>query len=133
MILRGRGEDRPDRNVIYRQSIRLQCLFQIVSGKAYDAARPQNLSGFGYGQIRLTEMNSGRAGKVRPPLPVQAASLTGDGLNIAQSDIDQLVSVDREGWRNNLKSQSDYFDTFGDRLPAGIKEEHKSLANRLKA
>jgi phosphoenolpyruvate carboxykinase (GTP) len=59
--------------------------------------------------------------------------LIGDGLNIAQSDIDQLVSVDREGWRNNLKSQSDYFDTFGDRLPAGIKEEHKSLANRLKA
>jgi GTP-dependent phosphoenolpyruvate carboxykinase len=43
------------------------------------------------------------------------------------------VSVDRDSWRNNLKSQSDYFDTFGDRLPAGIKEEHKSLANRLKA
>jgi phosphoenolpyruvate carboxykinase (GTP) len=63
----------------------------------------------------------------------KSSALTGDGLNIAQSDIDQLVSVDREGWRNNLKSQSDYFDTFGDRLPAGIKEEHKSLANRLKA
>ncbi|HJX09893.1 MAG TPA: phosphoenolpyruvate carboxykinase (GTP) [Candidatus Binatia bacterium] len=63
----------------------------------------------------------------------KASSLSGDGLNIAQSDLDQLVSVDREGWKNNLKSQSDYFDTFGDRLPPGIKEEHKSLANRLKA
>jgi phosphoenolpyruvate carboxykinase (GTP) len=63
----------------------------------------------------------------------KAASLAGDGLNIAQSDIDQLVSVDREGWKQNLKSQGDYFNTFGDHLPEGIKEEHKSLANRLKA
>ncbi|MBI2531942.1 MAG: phosphoenolpyruvate carboxykinase (GTP), partial [Deltaproteobacteria bacterium] len=63
----------------------------------------------------------------------KAASLTGEGLNIAQSDLDQLVAFDSEGWKNNLKSQSDFFATFGDRLPAGIKEEHKSLANRLKA
>jgi len=32
-----------------------------------------------------------------------------------------------------LKSQGNYFDTFGDHLPEGIKEEHKALANRLKA
>jgi GTP-dependent phosphoenolpyruvate carboxykinase len=44
-----------------------------------------------------------------------------------------LVAVDREGWRSNLKSQGEYFEKFGDRLPAGIKEEHKALADRLKA
>jgi GTP-dependent phosphoenolpyruvate carboxykinase len=43
-----------------------------------------------------------------------------------------LVSVDREAWKNNLKSQSDFFDTFGDHLPTGMKEEHKALGNRLK-
>jgi len=43
------------------------------------------------------------------------------------------VSVDRDGWKSNLKSQGEYFDTFGDHLPAGIKEEHKALASRLKA
>jgi phosphoenolpyruvate carboxykinase (GTP) len=63
----------------------------------------------------------------------KAASLAGDGLNIAQSDLNQLVAIDREGWKQNLKSQGDYFDTFGDHLPEGIKEEHKALANRLKA
>jgi phosphoenolpyruvate carboxykinase (GTP) len=62
----------------------------------------------------------------------KAASLIGEGMDIAKSDIDQLVSVDREAWTNNLKSQSDFFDTFGDHLPAGMKEEHRSLANRLK-
>jgi phosphoenolpyruvate carboxykinase (GTP) len=63
----------------------------------------------------------------------KAASLSGDGLKISKADVDQLVSVDREAWKNNLKSQSDFFDTFGDHLPAGMKEEHQSLANRLKS
>ena len=62
----------------------------------------------------------------------KASSLSGEGLEVSKSDVDQLVAVDREGWKNNLKSQGDFFDTFGDHLPAGIKEEHKALANRLK-
>ena len=62
----------------------------------------------------------------------KASSLSGEGLKISKSDLDQLIAVDREAWKNNLKSQSDFFDTFGDHLPAGIKEEHGLLANRLK-
>jgi len=61
----------------------------------------------------------------------KASSLSGEGLKVSKADVDQLVSVDREAWKNNLKSQSDFFDTFGDHLPAGIKEEHTALANRL--
>ncbi len=61
------------------------------------------------------------------------SALNGGGLNVSKDDINQLVAIDREGWKNNLKSQGDYFDTFGDHLPAGIKEEHKALAKRLKA
>jgi phosphoenolpyruvate carboxykinase (GTP) len=63
----------------------------------------------------------------------KASSLSGEGLEISKADLDQLVAVDREAWKNNLKSQSDFFDTFGEHLPAGIKEEHKALALRLKA
>ncbi|HEX9662892.1 MAG TPA: phosphoenolpyruvate carboxykinase (GTP), partial [Candidatus Binatia bacterium] len=62
----------------------------------------------------------------------KASSLSGPGLEISKSDVDQLVAVDREAWKTNLKSQSSFFDTFGDHLPAGLKEEHSSLANRLK-
>jgi phosphoenolpyruvate carboxykinase (GTP) len=61
------------------------------------------------------------------------SSLNGDGLKVSKSDLKQLVKVDRDGWKNNLKSQSEYFDKFGDHLPAGIKEEHNALAARLKA
>jgi phosphoenolpyruvate carboxykinase (GTP) len=58
-------------------------------------------------------------------------ALNGEGLNVSQADLERLVAVDRVAWRNNLKSQSDFFDTFGDHLPAGIREEHRALAERL--
>jgi phosphoenolpyruvate carboxykinase (GTP) len=62
----------------------------------------------------------------------KAASLNGDDLKISKSDLNQLVAVEREGWKNNLKGQAEFFEKFGDRLPAGIKEEHDALARRLK-
>jgi phosphoenolpyruvate carboxykinase (GTP) len=63
----------------------------------------------------------------------KASALNGDGLKISPSDLNQLVAIDREGWKNNLKGQSEFFEKFGDRLPAGIRDEHKALERRLKA
>jgi phosphoenolpyruvate carboxykinase (GTP) len=63
----------------------------------------------------------------------KASSLNGQGLKISQGDLNQLVAVDRDAWKQNLKSQGEYFDKFGDHLPAGIKEEYKALGERLKA
>jgi phosphoenolpyruvate carboxykinase (GTP) len=63
----------------------------------------------------------------------KASALNGDGLEISPSDLNQLVAIDREGWKNNLKGQSEFFEKFGDRLPAGIRDEHKALERRLKA
>jgi phosphoenolpyruvate carboxykinase (GTP) len=63
----------------------------------------------------------------------KASALSGDGLKISKSDLNHLVAIDRDGWKSNLKSQGEYFDTFGDHLPMGIKEEHNALAGRLKA
>jgi phosphoenolpyruvate carboxykinase (GTP) len=60
------------------------------------------------------------------------SSLNG-GLGISQADLEQLLEVDREGWSANLRSQSEFFDKFGDHLPRGIREEHDALARRLKA
>ena len=60
------------------------------------------------------------------------SSLNGGGLKISASDFERLLAVDRDGWKNNLKGQMEFFDNFGDRLPAGIKEEHAALGRRLK-
>jgi phosphoenolpyruvate carboxykinase (GTP) len=81
----------------------------------------------------ITERCKGNGQATETPIGYvpKASSLTGEGLEISKADIDQLVAVDREAWKNNLKSQSDFFDTFGDHLPAGIQEEHKALTDRL--
>jgi phosphoenolpyruvate carboxykinase (GTP) len=63
----------------------------------------------------------------------KSSSLSGEGLKVSASDLKKLVAIDRDGWKANLKSQGDYFEKFGDHLPAGIKEEHHALADRLKA
>jgi len=81
----------------------------------------------------ITERCKGNGQATETPIGYvpKASSLSGEGIEISKADVDQLVAVDREAWKNNLKSQSDFFDTFGDHLPAGIKEEHKALAGRL--
>jgi phosphoenolpyruvate carboxykinase (GTP) len=61
------------------------------------------------------------------------STLNGDSLRISKADLQQLVAVDKEGWRNNLKSQREFFEKFGDRLPAAIKEEHDALDQRLRS
>jgi phosphoenolpyruvate carboxykinase (GTP) len=77
--------------------------------------------------------NSGAAEETPIGYVPKVSALNGSGSKVSQSDLQQLVAIDREGWKSNLKSQGEYFDTYGDHLPAGIKEEHKALANRLKA
>ena len=59
----------------------------------------------------------------------KASSLNGEGLECLQIRSRTVGDCRPRGWKNNLKSQGDYFDNFGDHLPAGIKEEHKALAS----
>jgi phosphoenolpyruvate carboxykinase (GTP) len=63
----------------------------------------------------------------------KTSSFNGDGLRISKSDLQRLLTVDKEGWKGNLKSQAEFFEKFGDRLPAGIKQEHAAFEQRLRA
>jgi len=65
-------------------------------------------------------------------LPTPSA-LGSKGLAVAKGALAELLAVDREGWRTTLRNQAEFFAKFGDRLPAGIREEHEALAHRLKA
>ena len=53
------------------------------------------------------------------------------GLTICCNDMKELLSVDREGWENELADISQYYEKFGDRLPAALKRELESLRSRL--
>jgi len=53
-----------------------------------------------------------------------------EGLDLSDAAMDELLKVDATEWQEAVRRQTDYFTTFGDRLPAGIRAEHAELAKR---
>ena len=53
------------------------------------------------------------------------------GLNICCNDMKELLSVDKEGWKNELADISQYYEKFGSRLPGALKKELEALRSRL--
>ena len=54
-----------------------------------------------------------------------------DGLEMQAGTLEELLSVNRADWQNEVASQRKFFEQFGARLPDEIKHEHDQLAQRL--
>jgi phosphoenolpyruvate carboxykinase (GTP) len=54
-----------------------------------------------------------------------------DGLDVAADDLEELLTVDVAGWREELGLIADHFASFGDRLPAELDAELAALRDRL--
>ena len=63
----------------------------------------------------------------------EAEDINVEGLNLDKETLEQLLSVDKAVWKEEVESQKEFFKKFGDRLPAGIKEELEKLEARLNA
>jgi len=63
----------------------------------------------------------------------EAEDLDIKGLNIKSADLDELLSVDVEGWKAEVPSIKDHFAQFGSHLPAELNAEVHSLEQRLNA
>ena len=75
----------------------------------------------------------GGTGAVESPiglLPAKGA-LDLDGLGLDEAAAEKLFALDVEGWKAALRSQSEFLDRFGARMPDGIRAEHKALEARL--
>jgi phosphoenolpyruvate carboxykinase (GTP) len=59
-------------------------------------------------------------------------ALTLDGLDISRTTMKQLLSVDPSEWSEEYAGIGEFFQAFGDRLPAEIREEHARLGERLR-
>jgi phosphoenolpyruvate carboxykinase (GTP) len=53
------------------------------------------------------------------------------GLNISDSDMNELLKVDTNEWLKEVESIKKHYAQFGDRLPQGLKDELVNLENRL--
>ncbi|MCB0329999.1 MAG: phosphoenolpyruvate carboxykinase (GTP) [Bdellovibrionales bacterium] len=76
----------------------------------------------------------GTADGVDSPLGVQPKSngIPLDGINITQEQMDELLSVSREDWEQELASQADFLASIGPKLPKEIMSEHEALKSRVR-
>jgi phosphoenolpyruvate carboxykinase (GTP) len=63
----------------------------------------------------------------------EVADLDTTGLNIKGAQVDELLSVDVEGWLAEVPSIKEHFAHFGSHLPEGLNLEVKALEDRLQA
>ncbi len=81
----------------------------------------------------IVERLDGTADGVTTPIGVLPTrdALDLDGLEVSDRDLDLLLSVDREVWKQEAALMPDYFGQFGDHLPQAIADEQASLVRRL--
>jgi phosphoenolpyruvate carboxykinase (GTP) len=63
-------------------------------------------------------------------LPTQDA-LDLSGLEIPEADLRTLLTVDIEGWKKELEGLAEYYDQFGDHLPAALRKRLQIIQERL--
>ena len=55
------------------------------------------------------------------------------GLDLTPAAAEALLTVDIEGWTRELPLIAKHFEKFGAKLPQGLKDELKSLEQRLQS
>ncbi len=60
-----------------------------------------------------------------------ASDIDTTGLDMSAEDLDALLSVDKEAWKEDVENIKEYFAQFGDRLPADIKHQLEVLDGNL--
>jgi phosphoenolpyruvate carboxykinase (GTP) len=76
---------------------------------------------------------AGTAQAVETPighLPTKDA-LDLSGLNLAPAVVDELLSVNREDWKNECNGVAEFFGKFGGRMPSELGMEREKLIKRL--
>ncbi len=83
----------------------------------------------------IVERLNGQADAVKSPighLPTREALDTG-GLDLAEADLDTLLSVDTQVWKQEAALVPEHFETFGDHLPKALWDEYHDLVRRLES
>ena len=54
-----------------------------------------------------------------------------EGLDLSDEVVTELLSIDKDAWKEDLANQREFFAQFGDRLPKEIKDSMDELEKRL--
>ena len=53
------------------------------------------------------------------------------GLDITKGAMDELFSIDKNSWKDEIKDIEKFYSGFGDRIPAELSSELKKLKGSL--
>ncbi|MCM2389221.1 phosphoenolpyruvate carboxykinase (GTP) [Streptomyces albipurpureus] len=81
----------------------------------------------------IVERLDGKAEGVQTPIGIlpTAEALDTDGLKLAADELDFLLKVDTEVWREEAALIPEHLNTFGDHTPKGLWDEYHALVARL--
>ncbi|MFC8435543.1 phosphoenolpyruvate carboxykinase (GTP) [Streptomyces sp. NPDC057253] len=81
----------------------------------------------------IVERLEGKAEGVQTPIGVlpTPAALDTKGLELAESDLEFLLTVDKEVWREEASLIPEHLNTFGDHTPKELWDEYRALVERL--
>ncbi|MEU8970816.1 phosphoenolpyruvate carboxykinase (GTP) [Streptomyces monashensis] len=81
----------------------------------------------------IVDRLDGRAEGVETPIGVLPAkgALDTDGLELSESDLDFLLTVDKEVWREEAALVPEHLNTFGDHTPKELWDQYRALVERL--
>lgn len=54
------------------------------------------------------------------------------GVELSEGELSEILSIDKDYWEDDVKSQREFFDKFGDKLPQEISNQLNALEARLK-
>jgi phosphoenolpyruvate carboxykinase (GTP) len=66
-----------------------------------------------------------------PPLGEGGIDTT--GLDVTDADMQELLTVDADGWKRQLPQLTEHYARFGDKLPSRLRQELDGLEQRLGA
>ncbi|MFF7334655.1 phosphoenolpyruvate carboxykinase (GTP) [Streptomyces sp. NPDC090306] len=81
----------------------------------------------------IVDRLDGRAEGVETPIGVLPAkgALDTEGLDLSESDLDYLLTVDKDVWREEAALVPEHLNTFGDHTPKELWDEYRALVERL--
>ncbi|RGA01647.1 phosphoenolpyruvate carboxykinase (GTP) [Microbispora triticiradicis] len=79
----------------------------------------------------IVERLNGVAGAVPTPIGNVPDAIDTEGLGIAPGDMELLLGVDPEVWREEAALIPPHFETFGDHMPKELWDEYHALVERL--
>ncbi len=81
----------------------------------------------------IVDRLEGTAGGVETPIGVlpEQSALDLDGLDLSQADLDLLLTVDADIWRQEAALVPSHLELFGEHTPTELWDEYRALVKRL--